>query len=374
MGYGNLEFDLTTGSRGGRGAYAAGLLAALTGAEAGLAVNNTAAALILSLAALAGGSGAAVSRGELIEIGGSFRLPDVMMVSSARLIEVGTTNRTRLSDYERVADDAAVLAEGPSVQLRVEGFAEEATWAELGEPRRPSGIPFVADVGSGLLDTRVPWLPEGPPAWLKGEPGVRQTIEAGASVVIFSGDKLLGGPQAGLVVGVRELVEKMARASAGQGASRRWLHPGSPRRNTRVVRHQAAAGTIPFWRMASLGYAELEQRHRAVLEAAGIVGDVVADASLPGAGSVPGQTIPSPAIRIPGAADRHWHQLVAADPPVVARRRDDALFVDLRTVDPSDDPAIIATPGEAQLTNADHRNRRTCGPRQVDACRSSHRP
>jgi L-seryl-tRNA(Ser) seleniumtransferase len=304
-----------------------------------LAVNNNAAALILVLAALAGGGSAAVSRGELIEIGGSFRLPDIMAVSGATLVEVGTTNRTRRSDYEAVAADVRLVLKVHPSNYRVEGFAEQATWAELADVAARAGIPFVADVGSGLLDIRVPWLSGGPPPWLDGEPGVRQTLESGASLVVFSGDKLLGGPQAGLVVGERKLVRAVAN------------HPLARALRTDAATQAALAATlelyasgrgneIPFWHMATLDYAGLERRHEAVVGEAGVAAEVVADASLPGAGSVPGKTIPSPAIRVSGRADDSWHRLLAADPPIVARRRDDALFVDLRTVDPADDTVV----------------------------------
>jgi L-seryl-tRNA(Ser) seleniumtransferase len=341
-GYANVEFDLAAGGRGSRGAYLDHLLGSLTGAEAGLAVNNNAAALLLALTALAGRDGAvAVSRGELIEIGGSFRLPSLMETSGARLVEVGTTNRTRSSDFEMVAGEVDVILKVHPSNYRIEGFAEQVGYGPLAALSRRFGVPFVADVGSGLLDTRVPWLGGSPPAWLAGEPGVRQTLEAGADVVLFSGDKLLGGPQAGIAVGRRDLIERMAR----HPMARALRIDGTTQALLAVTLEAYAsgsAGDLPFWRMASLDVDELRTRHLGVVDAAGIRGEVVDSESIPGAGSVPGETIPSPAIRLPGLGDTAWKSLVASNPPIVGRRRDDALLLDLRTVDPADDTTVIA--------------------------------
>ncbi|NIR35159.1 MAG: L-seryl-tRNA(Sec) selenium transferase, partial [Actinobacteria bacterium] len=194
------------------GSYACRLVASLTGAEAALVVNNNAGALLLTLAALAGGRGTVVSRGELIEIGGSFRLPELMAASGARLVEVGTTNRTRLADYARAIDaDTALLLKVHPSNYRVEGFTEEVGYDDLSGLGAEHGVPFAADVGSGLLDSRTPWLGGPPPAWLSGEPAARQTIEGGADVVMFSGDKLLGGPQAGILAGTAEAIDRIRR-------------------------------------------------------------------------------------------------------------------------------------------------------------------
>ena len=338
-GYGNLEVDLTTGSRGGRGVYLAELLKALTGAEAALVVNNNAAALFLSLISLAGDGRAVVSRGELIEIGGSFRLPDLMAASGATLVEVGTTNRTRASDYRRALDGASLVLKVHPSNYRIEGFAEEVGYRELAGLAHDKGVAFVADLGSGLLDTRTPWLDGPPPAWLAGEPGVRQTLEEGADVVLFSGDKLVGGPQAGIAVGRGDLITRMkshpvARAVRTDGSTGATLA-------ATLESYAAARGTdIPFWRMASLGYDDLRVRHEKVLAMSGAGGAVIAEESVPGAGSVPGRAIPSPAIRLEFAPDPGWRHLVSSVPPIVGRRRAGALFVDLRTVDPDDDDVV----------------------------------
>jgi L-seryl-tRNA(Ser) seleniumtransferase len=340
--YANVELDVATGSRGRRASYANQLLTSLTGAEAALVVNNNAAALLLALAAVAGNGNAVVSRGEEIEIGGSFRLPELMAASGANLVEVGTTNRTRLSDYESVVADAAVILKVHPSNYRLEGFSESVSYGELADLASRSGVPILADVGSGLLDTRVPWLAGNPPAWLSEEPGVRQTLETGADLVLFSGDKLLGGPQAGIVVGRADLINRMAK------------HPLARAVRIDGSTHAALVGTlelyasdrgaeIPFWAMVALSYDELEQRHQRLLQQLGGNGKVVPGESLPGAGSVPGETIPSPNLHVEGKADTLWRKLLRATPPILARRSEGKLVIDLRTVDPDDDTRIVET-------------------------------
>ena len=250
-GYGNLELDLRTGTRSRRGRAARALLASLTGAEAALAVNNNAAALVLALASLVGPGGrVAVSRGELIEIGGSFRLPELIQAGGVRLVEIGTTNRTRAGDYARVVGHVDALLKVHPANYRVEGFAESASWTEVAAIANDGGVPFIADVGSGLLDTRVPWLEGGPPSWLAGEPGVRQVVDIGAHVVLFSGDKLLGGPQAGLAVGAGAAVARMtthplARAVRLDGSTLAALT------QTLLLYAEDRGSDVPFWRLGS---------------------------------------------------------------------------------------------------------------------------
>ncbi len=306
--YQNLELDLATGTRGSRQRGVGELLARASGAEAAMVVNNNASAVLLVLAALARGRAVVVSRGEAVEIGGGFRVPEVMAESGARLIDVGTTNRTRRADYERAintpdSDVALVLKVHPS-NYRVEGFTESASVKELAT----LGVPVVADIGSGLLDAACPWLPDGPPAWLAGEPAARQTLEAGAAVATFSGDKLLGGPQAGIIAGRREFVDACAR------------HPLA-----RAVRPGGLA-TTPI---AAL---------RARAEALG-VGAVIDTVAVPGAGSGPGAEIPSVGVFVSGD---HVDALRLSSPPIIARVRDDVTVLDLRAVDPADDHLIAA--------------------------------
>jgi len=328
----NLEFDLESGERGSRSARTAALLARACGAEAALVVNNCAAAVLLVLAALARGRGVAVSRGELVEIGGGFRVPDVMDQSGARLVEVGTTNRTRRADVERAAaeHDLALVMKVHQSNYRIVGFTETVEVADL----LGLGIPVVADLGSGLLDGSCPWLEDGPPPWLAGEPAVRQTLGAGADLVTFSCDKLLGGPQAGVIAGSAELV---ARCSSHPLA--RAVRPGglvlAALQDTALAYLRRDADAIPFWRMATLPIDELRRRATAVGR-----GEVVDLASVPGGGTLPGVTIPSAGIAL------HGDLLVAlrrADPPIVARIEDGRTLLDLRTVDPVHDVHVAAT-------------------------------
>jgi L-seryl-tRNA(Ser) seleniumtransferase len=333
--YTNLELDLATGRRGSRGRNAAALLARAVGAEAALVVNNGAAAVLLVLAALARGRGVVVSRGELVEIGGGFRVPDVMVQSGAHLVEVGTTNRTHRRDYELAlaadrasSDSIAVVLKVHQSNYRIVGFTAAVGVADLAT----LGPPLVVDLGSGLLDAATPWLTDGPPAWLAGEPAVRQTLEAGAALVTFSGDKLLGGPQAGIIAGRADLVEACAAHPLA-----RALRPGalvlSALQETAFAYLRRDGDAIPFWRMATVPVETLRRRAEAL--GAGRPVDTVAIA---GAGSLPGLDIPSAGITVDGDVTA---ALRANDPPVVARARDGRTLIDLRTVDPADD-AIVA--------------------------------
>lgn len=338
-GYSPLEFDLDSGVRGGRGGYVRELIRAVTGAPDGLAVNNNAGALFLTLAAIAGGRETIVSRGELIEIGGSFRLPDLMAASGSRLVEVGTTNRTRLADYRRALrpETALILKVHPS-NYRIEGFTEEVGYGALADTAAAAGIPFAADIGSGLLDARTPWLPGPPPSWLRSEPAARQTLEQGAGLVMFSGDKLLGGPQAGILAGDAELVARL-RAHPVARAVRIDGHRLAALAATLDLYASGRGGEIPFWRMATIPDDVLRERCATIAAAAGAA--VVPGRSLPGAGSVPGEGIPGPVVSI-DAGREAFEALLGADPPIVGRLDDDSLVLDLRAVDPADDHVVAA--------------------------------
>jgi L-seryl-tRNA(Ser) seleniumtransferase len=326
--YTNLEFDLGSGRRGSRHAHAAGLLARAAGAEAALVVNNNAAAVMLVLAAMARGGDVLVSRGELVEIGGGFRVPEVMKQSGSQLVEVGTTNRTRLSDYAAaITQDVALVLKVHQSNYRIVGFTEAVGVAPLAE----LGPPVLVDLGSGLLDAATPWLRGGPPPWLGDEPAVRQTLEAGAALVTFSGDKLLGGPQAGIIAGRADLVEICRRHPLS-----RALRPGGlvlgALQETAMAYLRRDGDAIPFWRMAATAVEEL--RARAERLGAGRVVDTVAVA---GGGSVPGQEVPSVGVAVEGD---QAGALRANDPPVIARVREGMTICDLRTVDPADDPVL----------------------------------
>ena len=331
--YSNLELDLASGERGDRQTGAPALLARACGAEAAMAVNNCAAAVMLVLAALASGRDAVVSRGELVEIGGGFRVPDVMAWSGARLVEVGTTNRTRRADYAAAladgGNDVAAVVQVHRSNFRVVGYTEAPRTAELAD----LGPPLVADIGSGLLDSRCGWLAGGPPPWLEGEPAARQTLEAGAALVTFSGDKLLGGPQAGVIAGRADLVDTCRRHPLA-----RALRPGSlvlaALQHTALAYLRGDGDAIEFWRMAALSPAQLRTR---LVAYEGL--EEVATAAAPGGGTLPGVEFESVGVALPGD---HAGALRARPRPIVARVAGGATVVDLRTVHPDDDDEVAS--------------------------------
>jgi L-seryl-tRNA(Ser) seleniumtransferase len=339
--YGNLEFDLTTGGRGGRAGYVRDLAKTLTGAEEAFVVNNNAAALYLTLVALATDRQVPVSRGELIEIGGSYRLPELMGTTGATMVEVGTTNRTRLADYQAAINDAtALLLKVHPSNYRIVGFTEEVDLSALLDLAHSHHLPLVFDVGSGLLDENTPWLGGPPPTWLAGEPGVRQSIARGADLVLFSADKLLGGPQAGVLVGRADLIKRLAhhpiaRAVRTDGPTLAALA------TTLQLYADGRAGEIPFWSMAATDPGRLQTRLEKILADAGIDGHVVDGESVPGAGSVPGATVPSRVLVVEKpAADALFERLMTAETPVIARRETGRLILDLRTV-PADLDGVL---------------------------------
>ena len=334
-GYSNLEFRLGSGGRGSRQDHAGALLASACGAEAALVVNNNAAAVLLVLAALARGREVVVSRGELVEIGGGFRVPDVMAESGARLVEVGTTNRTRRADYERaVTPDTALILRVHASNYRMVGFVESTPVPELAG----LGPPVVADIGSGLLDESTPWLAERP-GWLRDEPGARQTLAAGAALVTFSGDKLLGGPQAGIIAGRADLVAAVARHPLAR-AVRADKMALAALQSVALAYLADDGDAIPLWRMAATPIAALRERAEAV--AAGVPGAKVVDTeAVAGGGSLPGLTIPSLGVSLE-VADADAGLAALRTLGIVARVGAGAIVADLRTVDPSDDTRLAA--------------------------------
>ncbi len=335
--YTNLELDLSSGRRGSRHSHAATLLARLCEAEDAIVVNNGASAVLLVLAALATGRGAAVSRGELVEIGGGFRVPEVMEQSGAQLVEVGTTNRTRLADFasatQNTNNDIALALKVHQSNYRIVGFTEHVSVTEMAS----LDVPVVADIGSGLVDAACPWLDTGPPAWLTGEPAARQTLADGAELVTFSGDKLFGGPQAGIIAGRADLVKRCA-----QHPLARALRPGSlvlgAIQQVALAYLQRDGQAIEFWRMASLSTSELEARARAVVEAAG-VGQMAEMKSVPGGGTLPGVEIDSAGVVLDGD---HADPLRAGTPPIIARVSEGRTWLDLRTVAAHHDSDVVA--------------------------------
>ena len=331
-GYCDVEYDLETGTRGTRTQRLEPLLQAVTGAEAGLGVNNAAAALVLALAALAGGRDVLVSRGELVEIGGSFRLPDIMRAAGVRLVEVGTTNRTRPADYDR--DGAALLLKVHPSNYRMTGFTESATVAELAEIARHRQIPLVFDVGSGLLEPRRE-------PWLASEPSVRGALSDGADLVLCSGDKLLGGPQAGLLVGNADLV-----ATCAAHPLARALRLDKLRLAALVATLHAHARdtheSLPVWSALLAPAEDLRDRLASICDAIGM-GEIVESASVIGGGAAPGSQIPTPVLHLAlPHAEAVAQRLRGATPPVIVRVADGAVHVDVRTV-PADADAVLVT-------------------------------
>jgi len=334
-GYSNLEFRMDRGVRGSRQEHAGSLLAQACGAEAALVVNNNAAAVLLVLAALARGREVIVSRGELVEIGGGFRVPDVMAESGARLVEVGTTNRTRAADYERaMTPETALILRVHASNYRMIGFVESAPVESLAA----LGPPVVADIGSGLLDEATPWLAERP-AWLRDEPGARQCLEAGAGLVTFSGDKLLGGPQAGVIAGRADLVATVARHPLAR-AVRADKMALAALQSVALAYLAGDGDAVPLWRMAATSVGALRERAEAL--ASSVAGAKVVDTeAVAGGGSLPGLTIPSCGVSVEVSdADASLARL--RDAGIVARVDAGAVVCDLRTVAPSDDARLAA--------------------------------
>ncbi len=333
----NLELDLASGKRGSRQTGVGGLLATACGAEAAIVVNNCSAGLLLVLSALATGRSVAVSRGELVEIGGGFRVPDVMAQSGADLVEVGTTNRTRLADFSRAADqhDLALTLHVHQSNYKIVGFTEAVTIAELAT----LDVPVVADIGSGLLDAACPWLDGPPPAWLNDEPAAKQTLAAGADLVVFSGDKLLGGPQSGIIAGDAELVKQCAAHPLARAVRPGGLVLGALQ-ETALAYLRRDGNAIPFWRMAATPIAELIARANVIADAcSATVGIRVIDTeAVPGGGTLPTVTIPSIGVQLPGD---YLDPLRARDLPIIGRVVDGNTVLDLRSVSPERDHDLI---------------------------------
>ncbi len=340
-GYSNLEYDLPTGRRGHRTLHAERLLCELTGAEAALVVNNNAGAVLLALTVMARGRGVLISRGQLIEIGGGFRIPEVMAQSGARLVEVGTTNRTHRLDYERALaedPDVALILHAHSSNFRIVGFTAEVSLPELVELGQAHGVPVMADLGSGaLLDTAA--------FGLTHEPMVQEAVAAGAAVVCFSGDKLLGGPQAGIIVGRAEFVDPMKRHPLARALRADKLCLAGLQATLMHYLREEATERIPVWRMMATPVEELDRRARRwrrALRRAGIQADVVDGQSTVGGGSLPGETLSTRLLALPlPDPDRIAAALRRHDPPVVARIEEDRLVLDPRTVLPEEEPALL---------------------------------
>jgi L-seryl-tRNA(Ser) seleniumtransferase len=336
-GYTNLEYDIDAGARGSRYTHCVALLRELTGAEDALVVNNNAAALVLALNTLANGLDAVISRGELVEIGGSFRIPDIMERSGARLVEVGTTNRTHAADYEAaIGPESGALLKVHRSNFAMEGFVAEVDARALAILAKKHNVPLVHDLGSGLL---MPLDDIG----LRGEPTAADAVSAGASVVTMSGDKLLGGPQAGLIVGTRALVERMKANPLARALRVDKLTLAALEATLVLYREpERALAEIPILRMLATPTSDLRNRAASLrTKLAGLVDVVESEASV-GGGAFPGTRIPSIALACSGDASRLEERLRRGDPAVIGRVADDRLLLDLRTVSPDDDAALAA--------------------------------
>lgn len=344
--YASLEYDLERGERGSRHDHCVGLLTELTGAESALVVNNNAAAVVLALNTLAEGRAVLISRGELVEIGGSFRVPEIMARSGCRMREVGSTNRTHLDDFRQaLADDVAVILKVHRSNFRVEGFTAEVVAAELAGLARDAHVPLVHDLGSGaLLDMTALGLP--------AEPSARQAVDAGADVVTMSGDKLLGGPQAGIVVGRQDLLARMRQNPLCRALRCDKLTLAALEATLGLYRDDRARSEIPVLRMLGATAADLRTRAEALsqqLQDAGVDAEPVPASAAVGGGAYPGVALPGTAVAVAfgGSIDELARRLRRGSPPVVGRIRDGKLLLDLRTVSPEREDALVGAVVEA---------------------------
>jgi L-seryl-tRNA(Ser) seleniumtransferase len=345
-GYSNVEYDVARGARGARHALCRDLLVELTGAEDALVVNNAAGAMLVALSALARGGEAIVSRGELVEIGGAFRIPDVMARSGAILVEVGTTNRTHLRDYEAaVSSETRVLLKVHRSNFQVTGFTAEVAAQEIAGVARAHGAASLYDLGSGLLIDLTAW-------GLAGEPSVREALASGVDVVAFSGDKLLGGPQAGILLGTRSAIEPCRKDPLARAVRSDKFTLAALEATLALYRDPARARSeIPVLRMLTEEIAQLERRAEALQRGVGLGAEVIEGASEVGGGSFPGVELRTWLVRVSSrqlTPDALAARLRQHDPPIVARIAADRVVLDPRTISP-DELATVAAAVRAAL-------------------------
>lgn len=336
MGYTNLEYNIEAGTRGSRHEHVRDLIRTATGAEDGIAVNNNASALVMVLRALCAGRQVIVSRGEAVEIGGRFRIPDVLRESGATLVEVGTTNRTYTSDYEAaLTDDTAAILRVHRSNFAIVGFTTQPPLAELAQLAHQRGVLLIDDLGSGcLLDTTQ--------FGLAHEPTVQESLAAGADLALFSGDKLLGGPQAGVIAGRADLVAALRRHPLARALRVDKLTIAALNGTLQAYVEGTALQEIPVWRMIAEEPGPIRRRARRWVRAAGEAGSLVPGESMVGGGSLPGASRPTwcAAIRAPGGATVLAARLRGGRPPVVGRIEDEAVLLDPRTVPPAMDRIV----------------------------------
>jgi len=334
-GYSNLEYDLEQGARGSRYTHAEAQLCAITGAEAALVVNNNAGAALLALTHLAQGREVIVSRGQLVEIGGGFRVPEVMAQSGARLVEVGTTNRTYVRDYQAaLSENTALLMFVHRSNFYLGGFVHEPSLAEVAAAAHDAGLPLYADLGSGALRDTTEF-------GLKHEPTVQECLQAGADVVSFSGDKLVGGPQGGIIVGRADLVEGMRAHPLMRALRVDKLTLAALQGTLQAYRRGRELQEVPVWRMIAMPLEEIRRRAQAWQRELGL-GEVRPSRSTVGGGSLPGETLPTEVLALAGERPQALAaRLRAATPPVIVRIENDAVVLDPRTVLPEQDEVLV---------------------------------
>jgi L-seryl-tRNA(Ser) seleniumtransferase len=334
-GYSNLEYDLGKGSRGSRLTHAESILKKLTGAEAAVVVNNNASAVMLLLAALANRRRVIISRTQLVEIGGGFRVPDVMKQSGAKLVEVGTTNRVHLSDYEEaLTKPAALVMHAHRSNFKIIGFTEEPVLDDIVNAAHSAGVPVVSDLGSGaFLDTAQ--------FGLAHEPTVQETLLAGVDLVCFSGDKLLGGPQAGIIVGRSELIAKIRKHPMARAVrSDKTTLAGLTATLLHYLKDQAER-EIPIWKMMCLTLKQVKGRAEAWRLELGH-GEVMEGESTVGGGSLPGESFKTYLLALDvKSPDRALKRLREQNPPIIARTEDNRIVLDPRTILPEQEGALI---------------------------------
>ncbi len=338
--YSNLEYDLDAGQRSSRYVHAERMLRRLTGADGALLTNNNAGAILLVLSALASGREVVISRGQLVEIGGGFRVPEVLRQSGARLVEVGTTNRTYVRDYEAaIGPETALLLFVHTSNYRIVGFVHQPEVEELAALAQDRDLPLAVDLGSGaLLDTA--------PFGLAHEPTVQECLRAGADLVTFSGDKLLGGPQAGIIAGRADLIGRLRTHPLARALRVDKLTIAAMGATLASYLEDRALEELPVWQMIALSPEAILGRARRLAEgirSLGAEAEIVEGHSTVGGGSLPGETLPTHlvALRVP-SADALARQLRLGDPAVIARIEADRLLLDLRTVPPERDDEVLA--------------------------------
>ena len=336
LGYSTLEYSLSSGKRGKREVHAEEQLKLLTDAEAALVVNNNAAAVLLSLSAIARRKEVLIARSQLVEIGGGFRIPEVMRLSGAKLIEVGTTNRVHLADYENaITDRTSLILMAHHSNFKILGFTSEPGLKELSDLGKRHGIPVLHDLGSGAFFDTADF-------GLGHEPTIRESLDAGADVVCFSGDKLLGGPQAGILIGRKPVIDRLRRYQLSRAVRPDKMCLAALSATLQHYLKDEALQTVPIWQMIAVSQEKIKERVQAWTDRLGF-GTCISGESTVGGGSLPEETLPTwlmaLSVRHPNAAAR---TLRSTNPPVIARIGQGQILLDPRTVLPEQEPELLA--------------------------------